>query len=199
MAQIFGNGDDIESVGQQNRGQRMPEGVGGDVGKIVFGGKIPEPAGYSIRSGRTAIFPTKYIAALEKLYDGKIQELECAMEDIGGDLAATKEEFGNQLNKLNENLVQLNKTQEIYQKKMETRFLLLSICGGVGILLAIILAGEARRNDNNFVCTYHDHKKDCGLNMGYLHHVRSVMIIYPLGVAFGLESGQQTKGMVFLM
>lgn len=65
MAQIFGDGYDIEAVGQQNRSQRMPEGVGIDVGETEFGGKIPEPTGYGIRSGRTAIFTAKYIAGFD--------------------------------------------------------------------------------------------------------------------------------------
>lgn len=80
------------------------------------------------------------IAALEELYNGRVQELESAMGDIGGDLTATKEDLGNQLKRLNENLTQLNKAWETYQKRMDARLLLISICGGVGILLAIILA-----------------------------------------------------------
>ena len=80
------------------------------------------------------------IDALEELYNGKIQELESAMTDISGDLTATKEDFANQLKQLSENLTQLKKTQELYQKKTNARLLLLSICGGVGVFIAIILA-----------------------------------------------------------
>ena len=80
------------------------------------------------------------ITALEELYNGKVQELESAMDNIGSDFTATKEDFGNQLKVLNENLAQLKKVHEIYQKKMDTRLLLLSVCGGIGIFLAIILA-----------------------------------------------------------
>lgn len=80
------------------------------------------------------------IDALEKLYNGKIQELESAMTDISGDLTATKEDFANQLKQLSENLTQLKKTQELHQKKTDAHLLLLSICSGVGVFLAVILA-----------------------------------------------------------
>ena len=80
------------------------------------------------------------IDALEELCNGKIQELESAMTDISGDLTATKENVANQLKQLSENLTQLKKTQELHQKKTDARLLLLSICSGVGIFLAVVLA-----------------------------------------------------------
>ena len=80
------------------------------------------------------------ITALEELYNGKVQELESAMTDAGSDLATTKEDIGNQVKKLNENLAQLQKTQEAHQKKTETCLSLVTICGVAGVILAIILA-----------------------------------------------------------
>lgn len=70
MAQISEDGDNIDAFSRQNRDQCMPEGMGIDVGKVVFGREIPEPAGYSIRSGRTAIFTAKYIAGLDPILAG---------------------------------------------------------------------------------------------------------------------------------
>ena len=80
------------------------------------------------------------IDALEELYNGKVQELESAITDTSSDLTVTKEDFSNQLKQLSENLMQLKKTQELYQKKTNARLLLLSICSSVGVFLAIILA-----------------------------------------------------------
>ena len=80
------------------------------------------------------------ITALEELYNGKVQELESAMTDVGSDLATTKEDLGNQVKKLNENLAQLEKNQEAHQKKTETCLALVTICGVAGVILAIILA-----------------------------------------------------------
>ena len=64
MAQIFGDGDDIDAVGQQNRDQRMPEGVGVDVRKVVFGREIPEPTGYSSRPRASTVFAAENIAGI---------------------------------------------------------------------------------------------------------------------------------------
>ena len=62
------------------------------------------------------------IAALEELYEKKIKELE------------------SRIGSTHEELVQVKEQQEEYQKKASFRFRLACICGGVGVLISIILS-----------------------------------------------------------
>ena len=49
VAQLLGDSNNVRTVGQQDRGYRVPEGVGVDVGQAVAGREGIQPAGDTVR------------------------------------------------------------------------------------------------------------------------------------------------------
>ena len=49
VAQLLGHRNNIGSVCQEDRGHRVAEGVGIDMGQIVAAGKVMEPTGDTVR------------------------------------------------------------------------------------------------------------------------------------------------------
>ncbi len=74
----------------------------------------------------------------------KIEELQINLEyrvsNISEELTIMKEDFNQRIQNLDNVLQQLKESQATYQKKSDFRFLLISICGSIGIVISIVLA-----------------------------------------------------------
>lgn len=80
------------------------------------------------------------IEALETLYETKFQELEEKIDATTTEIAMMKESTEGTLRTLRIDLSKLTLALDDFQKKTNARLLLLSICSGVGVFLAIILS-----------------------------------------------------------
>ena len=80
------------------------------------------------------------IAALEELYEGKIQELEEKADVTATEIASLKESTEESLRTLKKDLDKAVLAQANYRKIDERKFLGLAICSGIGIVIAVLLA-----------------------------------------------------------
>ena len=77
---------------------------------------------------------------LGKVYEERMQKLECECENTASEISALKEDVSSQIQSLKRELQQLAAAQNTYQKAEKTRFLIMGIVGGIGIVASLVLA-----------------------------------------------------------
>ena len=74
VAQLLGHRNNIGSVCQEDRGHRVAEGVGIDMGQTVAGGEVFEPAGNAVRVHVIAVVLGEHVVGMNpSVTIGKLQ------------------------------------------------------------------------------------------------------------------------------
>ena len=79
------------------------------------------------------------IAALEELYDTKVQEIEEKVDGTATEFISLKESTEESLKKLREDLKKVTLSQDNFQKNTNRLLMIIGVLAGFGVVLAVLL------------------------------------------------------------